>query len=85
MSELGYDGPTFTEEELRSVEGRGSDGFLEYLCRGPVKKRNPGWMNITIANEMRSEAKRKRLELEDLEREMNIERMRQRSPQGHAC
>jgi len=35
------------------------------------------------ANEMRSEAKRKRLELEDELAQMNMERMR--SPQGYAC
>ena len=83
MSMPAYDGPAFSEEELCAHKGRSSDAFLEYVRRGPAKKRNPSWMNITIANEMRSEAKQKRLELEELMNEMDRERMS--SPQSHDC
>ena len=83
MSMPAYDGPAFTEEELSAYKGIGSDEFLEYVRRGPTKKCNPSWLNIAVANEMRSEAKQKRLELEELQNEMDRERMS--SPQDHAC
>jgi hypothetical protein len=80
-----YDGPTFSERELSDFKGRGLDAFLEYVRRGPalVRKYNPGRLNITVANEIRSEARQKRLELEELMNE--IDRDRNGSPQDHAC
>lgn len=85
MSVTGYTGPAFSSEELSAFEGRGSDAFLAYVRRGPtvVKKWNPGWTNITIANARRTEAKKFRLELEELESSVNSDT--HRSPQDYAC